>query len=109
MKLFIAKINDEKSVDPILKNMASYSILDPVIIDCTGMDSEIKEYNGSLLGSLRVMFEKDRKFAKLIAVIIEDKMLESAVKAVEEVTGDLNESKENNKCICIPLDYTKGI
>ena len=109
MKLFIAKINDERSVDPILKNFASYSIFDPTIIDCMGMDSEIKEYQGSLLGSLRVMFEKDRKLAKLIAVIIEDNLLEYAVKAVEQVTGDLNDSKENNKCICIPLDFTKGI
>lgn len=109
MKLFVAKVNDEKAVDSIMKNLASYGILDPIIMDCLGMDSEIKEYNGSLLGSLRVLFEKDRMPAKLIAAVIEDDMLESAVKAVEDVVGDLDETKENNKCVCIPLDFAKGI
>jgi hypothetical protein len=109
MKLFIAKINNEKSVDIVIKNMAGYSIIDPVIINCTGMDEEIKDYNGSLLGSLRVMFEKERKKAHIIAVIIKDTQVEYAVKAVEEAVGDLDKSNENELCMALPLDFVKGI
>jgi hypothetical protein len=109
LKLFIAKINNEKSVDPIIKNMAGYSIIDPVIINCTGMDEEIKDYNGSLLGSLRVMFEKERKKAFIIAVIIKDTQVDYAVKAVEQEVGILEDSKENDVCLALPLDMIKGI
>jgi len=109
MKLFIVKINDATSVENVIKNMAGYSIIDPVIFNCTGMDEEIKDYNGSLLGSLRVMFEKERKKVNIVAVIIKDTQLEYAVKAVEDVLGDLDNTKENEVCMSIPLDFLKGI
>jgi len=109
MKLFVVKVNDEKLVDPIIKNFAGYSIMDPIIIDCTGMDEEIKDYNGSLLGSLRVMFEKERRAAKIIAVIIKDTQSEYALKAVEQVLGDLDKNKGNEICLSFPLDFVKGI
>ena len=108
MKLFIAKISEEKHVDPIIRNFANYGIVDPVIIDCLGMDDEIKEYNGSILGSLRVMFEKERKPGKIIAVAIKDSQNGYALKAVEQETGDFDSTKENDLCLSIPLDFIKG-
>ena len=107
MLLLIIKISDEKARDDIMLNLAEYGITSEIYVDCFGANKQMKDYHGSFLGSLRVIFELERSESKLIIVPIEEDKKDVALKCVEKVTGDLNESKDDEFFIALPIDFIK--
>ena len=62
----------------------------------------------SFLSSLRSFLSPEREKNNLIFTVIRENQLETAVKAIESVTGDLSR-KNTGVIFSVPVDFTKGI
>ena len=107
MKLLILRITNELDMEKVLVQLANHKLVDSVIIDAKGMASELNDYHGSLLGSLRAMFDLDREVNKLILLTCEDNQVQYAVQAMEKVVGDIEESESGDYIISLPIDFIK--
>ena len=107
MKLLLIKLSDESATEKVVLNLAGFNIMNEIIVDCQGMGKELKDYQGSLLGSLRVLFEVDRDPGKLILVTIEDNQVENALEAVERVVGNLADSRTGDFFLTLPIDFLR--
>ncbi len=107
MKLLILRVTDELDLEKILVQLANYKLMDAVIIDAKGMASELNDYHGSLLGSLRAMFDLDREVNKLIMLTCNDEQVQYAVQAMEKVVGDIENSESGDYILSLPIDFIK--
>ncbi len=112
MKLLFFVLNETEKLDDVLTEMATSGINGATVIDSMGMarilsnhcdDNEIP-----FLGSLRSFLNPEREKNNLIFTVIKDNQLETAVKAIESVTGDLSQ-KNTGVIFSVPVDFTKGI
>lgn len=107
MQLFIAIINDPDDVTEILDEFLEIGIKGATVIDSEGM--------GHLLAGRIPLFsrfaemEQDHRHNKTIfAILHSDEYLQKAVKAVENVTGDL-ENPDSGVVFSLPINFCKGI
>ncbi len=91
--LFIV-INEVDYVDEILEKFLEIGVGGATILDSQGMGSAMAEGDTSgipLFGSLQRYLDSSRPYNKTIFTIIEDEdLLETAVKSVKDIVGDLN-------------------
>jgi nitrogen regulatory protein PII len=112
MKLLFFVLNETEKLDDVLTELATNGIKGATVIDSMGMarilsnnhdDNEI-----SFLSSLRSFLSPEREKNNLIFTVIRENQLETAVKAIESVTGDLSQ-KNTGVIFSVPVDFTKGI
>ncbi len=112
MKLLFFVLNETEKLDDVLTELATNGIKGATVIDSMGMarilsnnhdDNEI-----SFLSSLRSFLSPEREKNNLIFTVIRENQLETAVKAIESVTGDLSR-KNTGVIFSVPIDFTKGI
>jgi len=112
MKLLFFVLNETEKLDDVLTELATNGIKGATVIDSMGMarilsnnhdDNEI-----SFLSSLRSFLSPEREKNNLIFTVIRENQLETAVKAIESVTGDLSR-KNTGVIFSVPVDFTKGI
>lgn len=112
MKLLFFVLNETEKLDDVLIELATNGIKGATVIDSMGMarilsnnhdDNEI-----SFLSSLRSFLSPEREKNNLIFTVIRENQLETAVKAIESVTGDLSR-KNTGVIFSVPIDFTKGI
>ena len=111
MDLLIFILNDHEKLDAILTELEKSGIRGATVIDSTGMAKVLHhdEEEVAFLGTLRSLLNPaPRAKSNTILMVLEKKMIHTAVEAIERIVGDLNQ--ENVGVIfSIPVDFTKGI
>ncbi len=112
MKLLFFILNETEKLDDVLKELATNGIKGATVIDSMGMarilSNNHDENEISFLSSLRSFLNPEREKNNLIFTVIRETQLETAVKAIESVTGDLSQ-KNIGVIFSVPVDFTKGI
>ncbi len=111
MDLLIFILNDHEKLDAILTELEKSGIRGATVIDSTGMAKVLHhdKEEVAFLGTLRSLLNPaTRAKSNTILMVLEKKMIHTAVEAIERIVGDLNQ--ENVGVIfSIPVDFTKGI
>ncbi len=112
MKLLIFILKQTEKLDPVLTEFANRDICGATVLDGVGMATLLYNNHSEdeipFLGMLRSVATPEREKCKVILAAINDDQLDDAVKAIEDVVGDL--TKENTGVVfSLPLDFTKGI
>jgi len=112
MKLLFFILNETEKLDDVLTELATNGIKGATVIDSMGMarilSNNHDENEISFLSSLRSFLNPEREKNNLIFTVIRETQLETAVKAIESVTGDLSQ-KNIGVIFSVPVDFTKGI
>ena len=111
MQLLFLIIKRVELVDDIMQNLAKAGIKGGTCIDSIGMAKSISSMgNLPMIGVLRSMLngEDPAQKGKTIMVAINDDQVETAVKAITDITGDLN--KPNAGVLFgVPITFAQGI
>lgn len=112
MKLLFLVLNKTEKLDDILSEFVKNNIKGATIIDSMGMaqllNAKYDEDELSFLSSLRSFLNPEREKNNIVFTVIEDNMLDIAVKSIENVIGDLC-TKDTGVVFSVPVDYVKGI
>lgn len=112
MKLLFLVLNKTEKLDEVLTGFAKNGIKGATIIDSMGMARLLSDKHDdndiSFLSSLRVFLSPERERNNIILTVIQDSQLETAIKSIETVIGDLSE-KDTGVVFSVPVDFAKGI
>lgn len=110
IQLLILVLNKVDVLDAILDRFMKIGISGATIIDTTGMGRTLA-YNDNIpiFGGLYKFFEDCHPSNKTIfSVIRTEEMLQKAIKAIEDETGDLNDPGVGI-LFTLPIGYVKGL
>ncbi len=107
MRLLISIINDPDLVTDILEEFYQEDIQGATVMDSMGM-AHIMAYHVPFFSRFAEFGEDPQRNKTIFAVVETDEIREKAVRAIEKITGDLDES-ETGIVITLPIDYAKGL
>lgn len=111
MQLLVHITNHENTVNPIMQKMMDAGIHGATIVDCEGMLAAVNADSvnaPSIFGGLRQFVNPDRPHNKMIMVALKDEEIETAVKIVHEVSGDLK-LPNTGVMFCLPITRWEGV
>lgn len=107
MKLLIAIINDPDLITDILDEFYQRDIRGATVMDSVGM-AHIMAHHVPFFSRFAEFGEDPQRNKTIYAVVESDEIRQKAVDAIEEITGDLDESN-TGIVITLPIDYCKGL
>jgi len=111
MKLLFAVVNQEEHLENILSAFLELGVSGATIIDTVGM-GHVLAHDIPIFAGLRYMLESPHPYNKTIFAIVEDKMVETIVGAIEKVCGSLS-SPGTGIVFTVPVDgvwgFAKGL
>ena len=93
MQLLFFVLNRSEMLDDILTSFADHDIHVATILDSKGM---------------RAFLKPERENSNLIIAAVNDDHVENAVKAIEDVIGDLSKP-DTGVVFTVPISYVKGL
>ena len=111
MKLLVLVLNDIDLLDDLLQNFINFGIKGATIIDSTGMARFLASHNSEdipIFGSLKLMLSGRNTFNKTIFVALKDEQVDTCIKCIKEIIGDLN-TPDSGILFTMPIDYIEGL
>lgn len=111
MQLLFVIIKRTEILDDVMKALATAGIHGGTALDSTGMAKSISGMdNLPAISVLREILSGDNNSqkGKTIFVAVHDDQLDTAVKAVKSVTGDLNKPNAG-VLFALPITYSEGL
>ena len=114
MKLFVMVLNKTEVLADLMARFASDDICGCTILESTGMAQELwgsghEEEEISFLRGLRSFIDgKSRQGNKTIFTVLRDDQMDTVIKAVEDVVGDLLGEDNIGIMFSVPIDYVCG-
>lgn len=112
MQLLFFVLNRSEMLDDILTSFADHDIHGATILDSKGMvhllASHSDEGEVPFFGAMRAFLKPERENSNLIITAVNDDHVENAVKAIEDVIGDLSKP-DTGVVFTVPISYVKGL
>lgn len=97
----------EDFLDEVLEAFLELDIRGATVLDSVGM-GRILAYEIPIFAGLRSIIPGNRPYNKTIFTIIDEKKLDSLVKAVEQICGDFSKTG-TGIVFTVPVDFVKGL
>lgn len=112
MQLLFFVLNRAEMLDEVLTSFTENDINGATILDSKGMvhllSSTHDEGEMPFFGAMRAFLNPDRVKSNMIIAALEDDCVEKAVKAIEDVIGDLSKH-DTGVVFTVPISYVKGL
>lgn len=111
MQLLIHITNHENSVNPIMEKMMAEGIHGASVVDCEGMLAAVNADSvnaPAIFGGLRQFVNPGRPQNKMILVVLKDEEVETAIRVIHEVSGDLK-LPNTGVLFCLPVTRWEGV
>ncbi len=111
MKLLVLILNKTSYLEDILHAFNEIGIKGATVLDSTGVGRTIADHHSSnfaLMYSLRKVIDGGRPYNKTILSVIDDELVEPAIKGVNEILGDLHQAGMGIMFF-VPLDKVIGL
>ena len=105
MQLLFFVLNRSEMLDDILTSFADHDIHGATILDSKGM---VHLLASPFFGAMRAFLKPERENSNLIIAAVNDDHVENAVKAIEDVIGDLSKP-DTGVVFTVPISYVKGL
>ncbi len=107
MKVFFLILNKEEFLEEILEIFLELNITGATILDSVGM-GYILSKDIPIFAGFRTLFQDTQPTNKTIMTIISEDLIETAINAIEQVLGPLDEPG-NGLAFTIPVDTVYGL
>ncbi len=109
MKLVVYIMHDKSKLENFLHLCNENDIKGATIINSTGMARKLIENDDmEFIGSLKVLFDNPRAESHMIFMVLEDNLVDLAIKIIHQVAGDM--TKPNTGIVfTMPIDYFEGL
>lgn len=112
MQLLFFVLNCSEKLDDVLTSFSENDINGATILDSKGMAHILSSFQDEggvpLFGAMRAFLNPDRLKSNLIIAALEDDCVKKAVKAIEDVIGDLSKP-DTGVVFTVPISYVKGL
>lgn len=99
-------------LDDVLTSFTENDIKGATILDSKGMVHMLSAFQDEggvpLFGAMRAFLNPDRVKSNLIIAALQDDCVKKAVKAIEDVIGDLSKP-DTGVVFTVPISYVKGL
>lgn len=107
MKALFFILNKEELLEEVLETFLELNISGATIIDSVGMGAIVTR-DIPIFAGFKNLMEGSRPGNKTIITLIPDEIVETTIKAIEQVVGSLEEPG-NGVAFVLPLDAVYGI
>lgn len=111
MKLLVLILNKTSYLEDILHKFNTIGIKGATVIDSMGVGRTIADHTHTsfaMMYSLRKVIDGGRPYNKTILSVIDDELVEPAIKGVNEILGDLHQPGMGI-LFTVPLDNVVGL
>lgn len=108
MKCLIFILNDVRKLSKLLHEWQHNGITGATILNSTGMAKALFANNDeAIIGSIRHLLDNDREENKTLFVLLQQDKVNTAIKVIESVVGDLSQPN-TGLVFTIDIDFFKG-
>lgn len=112
MQALILVLNKVELMEEVLSSLIRSGISGATILDSQGMGSAIvagARHEVPVFGSLKAFFDREHPYNKTLFTIVEsEEKLEIAIKAITDITGDLEKPNEG-LMFTVPVNRVIGL